>query len=106
MTTNEFNKIINDQLEICKNTLTSKSNEYNQDIDERLDCFKMGSNLSGLSMKKVLEGFMIKHTISIYQMLQENKEYDLDKWTEKITDHINYLLILKAIIIEESKENN
>lgn len=106
MTTNEFNKIINTQLELCKKILIDKSIEYNQDEDERLDCFIAGAKLSGKSLKEVLGGMMIKHTISIYQMINSKKEYKLDKWTEKITDHINYLLILKSIIIEENNNKD
>jgi hypothetical protein len=35
---------------------------------------------------------------------QEDADFTKEKWIEKITDSINYLLILRAIIEEE--ENN
>lgn len=101
MTTNEFNKIIDEQLKMCQDILIQKSTEYNKDQDERLDCFKAAANLTGESLKEALAGMMIKHTISIYQMISSKKNYSLEKWTEKITDHINYLLILKAVVMEE-----
>jgi len=51
---------------------------------------------------------MAKHTVSIYDMCGSGEIYDIAKWDEKITDHINYLLLLRALVedvmimIEES----
>lgn len=33
------------------------------------------------------------------------EDYSLDRWTEKITDSINYLLLLKALVEEEANGN-
>jgi hypothetical protein len=41
---------------------------------------------------------MAKHTVSIYDMCNSGKEYSIDMWNEKITDSINYLLLLRALI--------
>jgi hypothetical protein len=46
---------------------------------------------------------MAKHTISIYDMCygdRNGKTYSLELWDEKITDSINYLLLLKALVTE------
>ena len=37
---------------------------------------------------------MSKHTVSIYDMCWSGQDYGLKLWQEKITDAINYLLLL------------
>lgn len=51
--------------------------------------------------KEALAGMMAKHTISVYDMCRSGKDYPIELWNEKITDHINYLLLLKAIVEED-----
>ena len=36
-----------------------------------------------------------KHFISLTDMINSGKEFNKDVWDEKITDAINYLLLLK-----------
>ena len=38
-------------------------------------------------------------------MCTDGKKYKRDRWIEKITDSINYLLILRAVVEEEAKDN-
>ena len=59
--------------------------------------------IQGCTMKQALAGMMAKHTISIYDMCQGG-EYTHAKWIEKITDNINYLILLRAMIEEDYKE--
>ena len=58
----------------------------------------MAAELSGKSPEECLGGMMVKHTVSIYDMLSSSSDYSSEMWEEKITDHINYLLILKAML--------
>lgn len=45
---------------------------------------------------------MAKHIVSLYDMcFAEGISYSLDTWNEKITDSLNYLFLLKAIVKEE-----
>lgn len=101
----EFEKIVNEQIDYCKTLLFSKGEEYKIKDNDRLEYFKIASKVTKESAKQSLAGMMVKHTISIYSMCNDNKEYSIEKWTEKITDHINYLLLLKALIIEEGEKN-
>lgn len=96
----EFSEIINSQLEKCKSLLTSKSREYAMP-DDMLHNFTVAAELLGVNQRQALGGFMAKHTVSIYDMIQAPNDFALPKWEEKITDHINYLLILGAVIAEE-----
>lgn len=106
MNTEDFNAIILDQLENSKEMLIKKSEEYATDTD-RLHNFRQAAHLSGESMAKALAGMMVKHTVSIYDMINNpDTTYDMDVWNEKITDHINYLLLLRAVVIEEKHKAN
>jgi len=96
----EFESIISNQASDCLEVLKYKGEEY-ASIDDRLHNFRVGSEVLGVSMRQVLAGMMIKHTTSIYDMCMDQSLQELTTWVEKITDHINYLLILKAVVIEE-----
>jgi hypothetical protein len=61
--------------------------------------------MQGTTPKQALAGQMCKHTVSIYAMIEGDADIPMEKWEEKITDHINYLLLLKAVI-EEEKQND
>ena len=41
-----------------------------------------------------------KHLVSVADMVGSRQSYPLTQWNEKITDSINYLLILRAIVEE------
>ena len=99
MTCEKFNKIVDEQFSYCNELLGVKNKEYKGEID-RLHTFEVAASLQGVDKKQALAGIMVKHTVSIYDMCKSG-EYSLEKWTEKITDHINYLLLLKAMITEE-----
>lgn len=101
MTSEKFNTIAEEQLAYCAGLLGVKNTEYHGE-DDRLHTFKSAAVMEGITPKQALAGMMAKHTISIYDMCKEG-EYPTEKWTEKITDHINYLLLLKAMIIEEEE---
>jgi len=99
MKAEEFNTIINKQVETCINLLSSKEEEYASGED-RLHNFKQAASLMQTSPEKALGGMMAKHTISVYDMVFNDEPYSMDKWDEKITDSINYLLLLKAVLME------
>lgn len=101
MTTELFNNIIEKQISLCNDILCSKAEEYA--TEDRLHNFKNAAGMMGCSTTEALSGMMAKHTISIYDMCRDGKKHDLSLWDEKITDHINYLLLLKALVVEEAK---
>lgn len=100
MNNQKFMEIVNEQLDYCKSLLNVKVAEYNADQQDRLDSFKKAAALQHVTPKQALAGMMCKHTVSIYDMCSAG-EYSSDKWTEKITDSINYLLLLKAMVNED-----
>lgn len=100
MTTKEFNKFITDFIERIKNLLCSKGKEYNETVDDRFDQFKKGSVLTKVSPIRTLYGMLVKHIISLSDMISSEQKYSREHWYEKIIDNINYLLLLAAAIEE------
>lgn len=101
MTKDTFNEVIEKQIQECFRILKGKAEEYASSKD-RLHNFAVASKLRNTTKQGALAGMMAKHTISIYDMCNdENTQFSVDLWQEKITDHINYLLLLRAIIAEE-----
>ena len=108
MNNSDFNQVVSDTFKMCENTLYRKGSEYS-DIEtkveaDRLSQFKLAAMQQGIYPTMALGGMMIKHTTSIYDMLRRSKDesFPLTQWNEKIIDHINYLLLLKALIVEET----
>jgi len=101
MNAETFNLIIEEQIKRSTDVLLKKAVEYATDED-RLHNFKVAGALKSETMKKALAGMMSKHTVSVYDMCTSKNDFPIEVWNEKITDHINYLLLLRATI--EDKE--
>lgn len=97
----EFIEIVREQIQTCLDILDVKRDDYDGVEADRFNAFKRAAMLQNESPIRALGGMMAKHTTSIYDMI-EGGQYSMEKWTEKITDHINYLLLLKALVKEES----
>ena len=103
MTNEQFEKVVDEQLKYCSELLLRKGQEYDSGSSDRLHSIKTAAELQGISAKQALAGMMAKHTVSIFDMCWEGS-HSMEKWTEKITDHINYLLLLKALVKEENAD--
>lgn len=101
MNNEEFEQIFEDQVRVCRAILVEKAAEYADDND-RMHNFNVAAELQGITREEALGGMMCKHTVSIYDMIAEGaSEFSMEKWDEKITDHINYLILLRALVEEE-----
>ena len=100
MNSRTFERLFKEQNQRSENILCGKAKEYAMD-DERLHNFKIAAALQGLTPIQALAGMMAKHTISIYDMCWSEEEYPIELWAEKITDHINYLHLLNALVREK-----
>ena len=96
-----FNKIIGEQIKRCTDVLIQKAEEYA--TEDRLHNFKVAAKLKDETWEQAISGMMVKHTISIYDMINSGREYPMSMWNEKITDNINYLLLLRAVVEETSQ---
>nr|DAH15972.1 MAG TPA: hypothetical protein [Bacteriophage sp.] len=102
----KFERIITDQMSRSEVLLAGKGHEYAEGADtsqriDRLAHFKKAAALQGVTTAQAAFGMLTKHLVSVADMVASGGEYPLEKWDEKISDSINYLLILRAIVEEE-----
>lgn len=102
MNNDEFNVVVRDQMRRCESMLLRKAGEYASDED-RLHNFKQAAQLQGVTIPQALAGHMSKHTVSIFDMVRSGKNFTEAQWDEKITDHLNYLFLLRAAVEENFK---
>lgn len=118
MTIKDFDAAVHTQIGLCESMLVSKGQEYAADVyanestenslvkgqpePDRLLHFKKAAAIMNTTPKVALLGMLSKHIVSVSDMCTDkDTHYSLEKWGEKITDSINYLLILRAIVEEE-----
>lgn len=94
----EFQKIIQETADKSLDVLKSKNASYN--TSDPLGSFKLAAKIQKTTPVAALMGMLAKHTVSIYDMAHSKNVYSEAVWDEKIGDHINYLLMLKALAYE------
>ena len=102
-----FNAFANGLMSQATKVRNSKMVEYEAESD-RLANFRKAAHLQGCSVPEAIKGMMVKHTVSIFDMIESefgqfntDPPYSLELWREKLVDQINYLLLLYASIREE-----
>lgn len=108
MNNTEFEKIIAEQFDSCRETLLKKAEEYADDTD-RLHNFKIAAKLQGVTPLAALGGMMAKHTVSVYDLIRRHEngfEIKKEMWDEKIGDSINYLLLMQGLLAEERHKDD
>ena len=104
MTTKELEAVFEEQVQRCRKVLLIKGKEYTPDEADRFSSFKTAAGLQHTTQIQALLGMLAKHIVSLYDMSYVGTEkYDMAVWDEKITDAMNYLFILTAILKEEEK---
>ena len=99
----QFNDIMGEQFDMCETLLDKKASIYSNGHD-RLVQFKISANLQGCSVPRAVSGKMAKHTTLVYDLVKDidkGKKVSHAQWNETITDHINYLILLRAVLVEE-----
>jgi len=99
-----FNALTKKRQEHSFAILTAKSKGYGRDL-ERLHQFKEVGIRKHETPELALHGMAEKHNLSVFDAVRdiERGEYDYidQKWIDdKITDSINYLHMLEALIVE------
>jgi len=96
-----FEGILDAQIKRVRDVLVVKAAEYA--TQDKLANFKKVAHLRGVTQAQAISGMMAKHTVSIYDMIESGKSFPLGQWDEKITDHINYLILLRAALVETER---
>jgi len=110
MTREDFNSIADKELEYIRSLLIKKQGEYNL-TEDRFDSFKRGAAISNWTPEQVLLGYQLKHLESIIAMINSKEQFTLERWTEKLTDAVNYDILLLGLVqdtgraIKSDKEN-
>ena len=84
-----------------KKVMCSKAAEYSRG-DDKLHNFKRSAEVDGITAIEALRGMDLKHRTSISDMLDTAQPYSRELWEEKLTDHINYTILLWALLAEEN----
>ena len=108
MLDNDFHVIIRNSFYRSTFVLGNKGKEYAPGED-RLSNFKKAAHFQGLSPEQALFGMLAKHLVSLAEMVGAlpNASHPLPvnpdpeaMWEEKLTDSINYLFLLEALVRE------
>ena len=103
MTEERFDQVVDIFLADIRNTLIVKGKEYRRN-NNVFHNFDVGSQRSGLIREKVLDGFLLKHEISIADITNDLEKGILPKIStidEKFGDNVIYLIIKMASIIDK-----
>lgn len=109
MNKKDFAELVVKETEHIKDVFGIKADEYNLE-DDRLGFFKRTAAVLDEKPDEALLGMMVKHIVSIFDMVKSSEKFTEDRWKEKVTDCINYLLLLfaleKDLGFKEEKKNN
>ena len=106
MTHEKFNILVEDVLQQCKKVMCAKSKDYSE-TDDKLANAKLQARIDCITPIEAFRGNDLKHRASIIQGLddiQKGKIRSKKWWYEKFIDHINYQLLIIALIEEEYLE--
>lgn len=104
----QFELVITNTLKDLQNLLIEKGKEYRRNNDP-FHNFNRGAELTGRSTEEVLQGFLLKHLISVEDIRNDSKlglYPKVEKVHEKYNDILVYFLIEKAMIIKKLTEYN
>jgi len=108
MTEERFDEIVNVFLNSIRDTLVVKGKEYRRNGNV-FHNFDMGVERSGLIREKVLDGFLLKHEISIADITNDLEKGILPKIStldEKFGDNVIYLILKMASIIDKIESSD
>ena len=100
----EFSDCVTEMIDLCLDTLSAKKAEYTVGDEDRLQEFKVTGVLAHESSFCMLKGKMSKHVAKVYMMLKKmdkGENFSEAQWNEVLKDNINYLLLLKALLMDE-----
>lgn len=97
-----FEAVIDQTLSDIRELLLKKGKEYRRN-NNPFHNFERGAQISGNTREEVLQGFLLKHLISVEDMrndLKSGMSPNIYQVNEKYNDILVYFLIEKAMMIE------
>lgn len=108
MTEQRFDEVVEVFLNLIRETLLEKGKQYRRNNDV-FHNFNEGTKRTGLIREKVLDGFLLKHEISIADITNDLEKGILPKIStldEKFGDNVIYLILKMTSIIDKIEEEN
>ena len=105
MNQRSFDKMFKETVAKCEAILCAKNKEYARNGD-KLSNFKKAAAMQGCTPEEALQGMMAKHQISIADYVADFKEgttHTIEQWDEKIIDALNYLFLLRSLLVEKEE---
>lgn len=96
-----FESIVDDRIVKIRETLKTKAKEY-ASTKSRFHTFEVGGRIMDVTPEQALQGMMLKHIVSVFDLINWT-ETDDERITnelidEKIGDMINYLILLEGML--------
>lgn len=98
MDNQHFNEILEKRIEMIRDTLSTKAQEYA--IGDRLYNFKRAADILKTTPEKALLGMLSKHLVSVMDLANGSLKKSDEMINEKVGDAINYLILLEALMKE------
>ena len=89
------NKTLKKRLHLVESVLGNKAKEYAVS-DDRLHNFRVAAKIQDVSVPKAIWWFMLKHLVSVKDLVDGNIKPTTPLVEEKIGDMINYLILLEG----------
>ena len=103
MKAEEFDLIVENRIKSIQKVLVEKSAEYASPVD-RFHNFNVAARIINTSPEKALLGMMLKHLVSVLDMIDYARKtperLTVPLIDEKIGDTVNYLVLLEGLLKE------
>lgn len=94
-----FDNILERRLDKIRYTLSKKAEEYSS-VDSQYHIFIVAGRMIDTTPEKALKGMMLKHEVSVLDMIDHPEQVTEKMIDEKIGDNINYLILLEGMLRE------
>lgn len=104
----DFDFTVNKTLEDIRELLFVKGKEYRRNNNPYHN-FERGAEISNRTSEEVLQGFLLKHLISVEDIRNDSKigiYPSIEKINEKYNDILVYYLIEKTMVIKKMEDYN
>lgn len=107
MTHEKFNNFAKNFVKQTTSVLYAKGKSYALNRNDRLEHFKSAAKYLNTTPQEACLAQLTKHLVSIRDMVCANDgaAFSPEQWDEKIGDAINYLVLLRAIVIDQEMED-
>ncbi len=104
MTIEDFERLAKARFDYCLNLMCNeKHKEYSRN-DDKLHNFKVAGRIDDETPERALWGMWKKHIVSIRDIINDLPDLPDDvTLVDKISDNINYSVLLEALLTERKK---